>query len=77
MNRKTRIHEVIHSGILERDAWYLVHDSNGRRYVLFETQLMETGFDPAEPCRKREIPVQAILMQHNELSRRLRSVLEE
>lgn len=74
--RLTKIHEVIHSKRLERDAWYLVRDADGRRYVLFETQLMDPGFDRGLYCKKCEVPVKTILAQNNELSRKLRLVLE-
>ncbi|MEX1233439.1 MAG: hypothetical protein WEB56_00455 [Roseovarius sp.] len=76
MSQLTRIHEVIRHNRLERDAWYLVHHPSGRRYVLFETSAMEDTPGQFKPRWKREIPVQTILVQNNELSQKLKSILE-
>lgn len=74
MPQLTRIHEVVRQS--ERDQWYLVHDPCGRRYVLFETLAVDNSSNLSEQGRTRKIPVQAILAQNNELSQKLRSILE-
>ncbi len=72
----TRIHDVVRDNYLERDEWYLVHDSSGRRYVLFETSVMDTNSNQIKKCKNHQIAVQTILSQNNELSRKLKSILE-
>lgn len=76
MPQLTRIHTVVRQDQLQRDEWYLVRDPGGRRYVLFETLDLGTPTDRPDPCRKREISVQTILAQNNELSQKLRSLLD-
>ena len=76
MRQLTRIHAVVRHEQRQRDDWYLVCDPSGRRYVLFETFDIESTCDPINPCRKREISVQTILAQNNELSHKLRSLLD-
>lgn len=76
MPQLTRIHEIVHHNQLERDEWFLVRDHTGRRYVLFETVMMNSCLTPPKPSKMREMSVQAILAQNNELARKLRSVLE-
>ncbi len=75
MPELTRIHEVVRDNHLERDEWYLVHDASGRRYVLFETTVKDSISNQLKKCKNRQIPVQTILLQNNELSRKLRSIL--
>jgi hypothetical protein len=75
MRQLTRIHEVVRNNQLERDEWYLVRDPNGRRYVLFETSVVEPASNQLRRSWKREISVQTILVQNNELSQKLRSIL--
>lgn len=76
MRQLTRIHAVVLHNQLERDEWYLVRDQSGRQYVLFET--FEMGETPGRrnSGRKREISVRTILAQNNELSQKLKSILE-
>ena len=76
MRQLTRIHAVVRHEQRQRDEWYLVRDANGRRYVLFETFDIGTTSDPVNPCRKREISVRTILAQNNELSYKLRSLMD-
>lgn len=76
MPQLTRIHEIVRHHQRERDEWHLVLDPNGRRYVLFETMVLDAPSGRADHYRKREIAVQTILAQNNELSRKLRSILE-
>ncbi|MFN3580696.1 MAG: hypothetical protein ACK4VV_09520 [Pseudomonas sp.] len=76
MPQVTRIHEIVHHKQLERDEWFLVRDPTGRRYVLFETVTMDSRSSPPL-SKKREMSVQTILAQNNELARKLRIVLEQ
>lgn len=77
MPQLTRIHEIVHHNQLERDEWFLVRDPTGRRYVLFETVTMDSCSHQPHLSKKREMSVQAILAQNNELARKLRTVLEK
>jgi len=77
MPQKTRIHEIVHHNQVERDEWFLVRDHTGRRYVLFETVMMDSCSNPAQLSKKREMSVQAILAQNNELARKLRTALKQ
>ncbi len=63
MSQLTKIHEIVRHNQLERDEWYLVRDPSGRRHVLFETSVMEGVPNQPNPCWKRVIPVQTVLMQ--------------
>lgn len=76
MPQLTRIHEIIRQNPLERDEWHLVRDPGGRRYILFETVVIDAASDLQKQCRKHEIAVRTILAQNNELSQKLRSILE-
>ncbi|MEI4263342.1 hypothetical protein [Roseovarius sp. D0-M9] len=76
MTQLTRIHEIIRHNGRERDEWYLVRHPTGRRYVLLETSAMEAIPGRFKPELTRKISVQAILAQNNELSQKLRSILE-
>lgn len=75
MPQLTRIHEIVHHTRLERDEWHLVRAPCGRKYVLFETLAMGAATGSLKSGRKREIAVQAILVQNNELSDKLRAIL--
>lgn len=76
MSQVTRIHEVLRNSQLERDEWYLVHDPSGRRYVRFESVVVDPHSNQPHHSRQREIAVKTILAQNNELAQKLRSVLE-
>lgn len=75
MQHQTRIHEIVHHNQRERDEWFLVRDQNGRRYVLFETVAIDSCSKPSQST-KREMSVQTILAQNNELAHKLRLFLE-
>lgn len=76
MPQVVRIHEVFHPNQLERDEWYLVRDPGGRRYVLFESHIIDPSSNQPQHSKKREIAITTILAQNNELAQKLRSVLE-
>jgi len=75
MPKITKIHEVFHSDQLERDEWSLVCLPCGRRYVVFQTHLLNPASNLPINSRKKEIAVQAILAQNNELSHKLKAIL--
>lgn len=77
MPKITKIHEVYHSDQRERDEWSLVCHPCGRRYIIFETHLLNPASDLPINSRKKEIAVQAILAQNNELSHKLKAVLNQ
>lgn len=76
MPQVVRIHEVFRPSQLERDEWYLVRDPGGRRYVLFESFVVDPSSNQPRHCKKREIAIKTVLAQNNELANKLRSVLE-
>lgn len=76
MPQLTSIHEIVRHNPFERDEWHLVHDPSGRRYVLFETVVIDAPSDLPRQFRKHKIAVETILAQNNELSEKLRSILE-
>lgn len=76
MPQVVRIHEVFRVNQFERDEWYLVSDPSGRRYVLFESCVVDPSSNRPQHSKKREIAIKTILAQNNELAQKLRSVLE-
>ena len=76
MPQVVRIHEVRRPNQLERDEWYLVRDPGGRRYVLFESSVVDPSSTQPRNSKKREIAIKTVLAQNNELAQKLRSVLE-
>lgn len=76
MRDQIRIHEIVRDNHLERDEWYLVREAGGRNYVLYEGLTARPGPDAAPTWKKHRLAVKTVLAQDNELSRKLKMVLE-